>query len=68
MRSERTPGFTLVELMVVIVLIGLLAGVVGTQVIPAIGRGQEATAKSQIKEFEGAIEFFFIEYIIEFFF
>lgn len=62
MRDRTEPGFTLVELMVVIVLLGLLAGVVGTQVIPLIGKGQEATAQTQITEFETALELFYIDH------
>ncbi|MHC4470444.1 MAG: type II secretion system protein GspG [Planctomycetota bacterium] len=62
MRDGREPGFTLVELMVVIVLLGLLAGVVGTQVIPLLGKGRKATAQTQITEFESALEYFYIEH------
>jgi general secretion pathway protein G len=62
MRYKRESGFTLVELMVVIVLLGLLAGVVGTQVLPLLGIGRKAAAQTQIKEFESALEFFYIEH------
>lgn len=55
-RSEK--GFTLLELMVVIVILGLLAAVVLPRLI---GRGEEArvaTAKAQIHSFNTAIGLF----------
>ncbi|MCZ6793982.1 MAG: type II secretion system protein GspG [Planctomycetota bacterium] len=58
---KREEGFTLVELMVVIVLIGLLAGVVGTQVIPLLFKGKKTTAQTQIKVFEDALKLYYIE-------
>ncbi len=58
---KREEGFTLVELMVVIVLIGLLAGVVGTQVIPLLYKGKKTTAVTQIKVFEDALKLYYIE-------
>jgi len=65
MGNERMPtrsesGFTLVELMVVIVLIGLLAGVVSVSVFGVLKEGYNTTASGQIKEIEKAIEMFYL--------
>ena len=62
MGTNRERGFTLVELMVVIVLIGLLAGVVGVKVIPLIFKGQRTTAEAQIKEIKGNLDLYYMEY------
>lgn len=56
MKNQR--GFTLIELMVVIIILGLLAGLVLPKII---GREEEAkveTAKVQIKAFESALDGF----------
>ncbi len=42
-------GFTLIELIVVIVVIGLLAGLVAPQIIGRVGDARIATAKAQIE-------------------
>ena len=60
MIRKKQSGFTLVELMVVIVLIGLLAGVVGVKVIPIIFKGKKTTALSQMKELKSAIEIYYM--------
>jgi len=51
----RARGFTLVELMVVIVILGLLAGLVGQRVIKNIAKAKAATAKAQISTFKNAL-------------
>jgi len=53
--GKNQKGFTLIELMVVVIILGLLATVVLTNVI---GREEEAritTAKTQIRNLEGAL-------------
>lgn len=54
--SERaTRGFTLMELMVVIAILGLLVTLVAPNVWNVFRQGNVRTAQAQIKGFEGAI-------------
>jgi general secretion pathway protein G len=54
--DEGEKGFTLVELMVVIVIIGLLATIVVINVLPSGDKAKEVRAKADISTIEGALE------------
>ena len=49
-------GFTLLELLVVIVIIGLLAGYVGPKYFAQVGKSEVKVAKAQIDAFEKALD------------
>lgn len=53
---RRNSGFTLVELMVVIVILGLLATIVVLNVLPQGDRARAEKAKSDIATIESALE------------
>jgi general secretion pathway protein G len=55
-RSEK--GFSLIELIVVLVILGLLAAVVAPNVYNKLAKGKDQIAKIQIKEIEGALQLF----------
>ena len=57
-RRKAEEGFTLVELMVVLVIIGLLATVVLVNVLPSQGKAMTTKAKADIATLEQAMEMY----------
>ena len=55
---RRQAGLTLIELLVVMVIIALFATIVGTRVVGNVDKAKQVTAKSQISEYESALEQF----------
>jgi general secretion pathway protein G len=54
----KTRGFTLLELLVVIVIVGLLAGYVAPRYFSQVGKSEVQVAKAQIESLEKALDQF----------
>ncbi len=55
-RSRR--GFTLIEIMVVVVILGLLAALVVPRIGPQVAEAQRTAAQTQIRSIEDALEMY----------
>jgi len=56
MKTRKDSGFTLLELLVVMVIIGLLVSYVGPKYFTQVGKSEVKTAKAQIDALEKALD------------
>lgn len=54
----RQGGFTLLELLIVMIIIGLLAALIGPKMIGRVGESRQTVAKQQIEGFSSALEMY----------
>ena len=62
MNTRRRRGFTLVEIMVVVVIIGVLATVVTVSVTDYLVQGKQSAAKAEIAQIANALQLFYMEF------
>jgi general secretion pathway protein G len=60
-RVHRRRGFTLVEMLVVITIIGLIMSLVGPRVLGYLGESKVKAAKIQIQSFSSALDLFYLD-------
>lgn len=58
LHNQFRTGFTLLELLVVIVILGLLAAYIGPKYFSQLGKAEVTAAKAQIEAFEKALDTF----------
>ena len=61
-RRPKAHGFTLVELMVVIVILGGLIAIVGPNVFRAIAESDRGRAEVQMDNFAGSIKMYYVRH------
>jgi general secretion pathway protein G len=60
-RRRREAGFTLVEILVVITIIGLIMALVGPRVLNYLGESKSKAAKIQIESFSSALDLYYLD-------
>ena len=61
-RLTRPGGFTLIELMVVIVILGLLATIVTQRFMNNLERAKQGTARTQIATLKSTLQLFYLDH------
>ena len=54
--KKSNQGFTLIEMLVVLVIIGMLAGLVGPKLFTKVDTSKVQTAQTQVKMLKGTLE------------
>ncbi len=57
----KQRGFTLIELMIVLVILGLIMGIVGPQAMKYLGKGKTQSTKIQIENLSAALDMYRLE-------
>lgn len=60
-RNGRQDGFTLVEILVVITIIGLIMGLVGPRVLNYLSQSKVKAATIQIQSFASSLDLFYLD-------
>jgi general secretion pathway protein G len=60
-RRRREGGFTLVEILVVITIIGLIMALVGPRVLNYLSESKAKAAKIQIESFASALDLYYLD-------
>ncbi|MEM7279708.1 MAG: type II secretion system major pseudopilin GspG [Pseudomonadota bacterium] len=58
LQARKQSGFTLIEIMVVVVIIGILATLIGPKIFGQIGTAQKVKARSDIRSIESSLKLF----------
>jgi general secretion pathway protein G len=59
--NRRNSGFTLTELLIVLVIVGLLAALVGPTLYQRINPAKQSVARAQIENFMTALDSYFLD-------
>jgi general secretion pathway protein G len=60
-RRDGEAGFTLVEMLVVITIIGLIMGLVGPRVLTYLGESKTKAARIQIESLSAALDLYYLD-------
>ena len=60
-RLKNSSGFTLIEILVVVIILGILIGLVAPRILERPEEARRAKAKLQIENMEGALKLFYLD-------
>ena len=61
MPNHTARGFTLIEILVVLAILGMIMGLVGPRVMKHLGTAKSDTARLQIEDFGGTLDLFYLD-------